>query len=304
MTIRRTLRRAAATACAASLFTATVAYAQDTIVVEGARIETADIRSTARDITSGANAMFQPLARFQRPVCPGVYGLSEVNAQAVVDRIAANAIAAGIDVNEEPGCGANVWVVVVDDVAATFDNLVEEDSFMTRHLTPFQLRSVRSQEGDARGWNLITSRNPETGLALPDGFERAQAAYEAQQTGNPPPVNQINNMSRLELAVRSDIELSVLLVERSAMADLDVGALADYATMRLFASTETPSGDSPVSTVLTLFDPEEGDYAPRQMTAFDKAYLAALYRSSPTRPARLAMGGIEDLMEQIGDAED
>lgn len=271
----------------------------NTIVVDGERIDTADVRRTARDITVGSQATQFPLARWQRPFCPGIWGLGEEAGQAVLDRIVANAIGAGVEVSEEPGCGANAWVIVTDNVGETFERLLEEDSFLTRHLTSYQRRKVRAQEGDARGWNLITDRNPETGARIATGFEMAAAFADARVSGFPPPANQVSGMSRLSLGIRSDLELSVVLVERSAMADLDSTALGDYATMRLLAYVEPPSRDNPVSTVLTLFQPEIGDFAPREMTAFDMGYLRALYRSNPVRPARIAIGNISDAMEDI-----
>lgn len=300
MPLNRFFRRSAALACALTLFAAAPALAQDAIVVQGERIETADVRNTARDITIGSYSAQVPIARFQRPVCPGVWGMTEENAQAVLDRIVFNALEADIPVAEEPDCGANVWVIVVDDAAATFEQLREEDSFLTRHLTRYQTRKVRSQDGGARGWNIISNRNPETGVVQPDGFELAGQFQEAVTNGTPPPVNEVSRISRLELGIRSDIELSVVLVERSALANLDSAALADYATMRLLAYTSPPSNEGPVSTVLTLFAPgEAGELAPDRMTAFDRAYLRAIYRSSPTRPARIALGNIAGAMETI-----
>ena len=93
-------------------------------------------------ITIGSYSAQVPIARFQRPVCPGVWGLTEENAQAVLDRIVFNALQADIPVAEEPDCGANVWVIVVDDAEATFERLREEDSFLTRHLTRYQERKI------------------------------------------------------------------------------------------------------------------------------------------------------------------
>lgn len=298
----RIFRLALGTAMAPVLaLLAVPAAAQETIVVQGERVETADIRSTARDITVGSQATQRPLSRFQRPVCPGVWGMGEENAQAVLDRIVANAVAADVPVTEEPGCGANVWLIVVDDVNATFERLHEEDSFLTRHLTDYQMREVRDQQGFARGWNLITTRNPDTGETLPSGFQMASEMQSAITNGTAPPVNEVSQMSRLDLGIRTDIELSVLLVERSALAELDSHALADYATMRLLAYTTPPEEEGPVSTVLTLFSPEGADTAPQRMTLFDQAYLRTLYRSSPTRPARMAIGNITGLMEELSD---
>ena len=277
------------------------AMAQDAIVVEGDRLETADIRSQARDITVGSRSAHNPLPRFQRPVCPGVWGLSEDNAQAVIDRLAANAASAGISVSEEAGCGANVWIIVVDDASATFTRLRDEDSFLTRHLTPYQIRQVREDDSAALGWNLSTTRNPDTGQRVANGFEGAEGALNnlAQGERDEPPANEVFSSSRLDLGVRSDLELSVLLVERRAIGELDSHALADYATMRLLAYTEPPSRGVPVPTILTLFTPGTESAAPQRMTVFDRAYLRGLYRSHPTRPARLAIGNITALMEQV-----
>lgn len=293
-------RLLAATATLAALSIPNLALAQDnTIIVDGARVETADIRQTARDITEGVMATQEPLARYQRPICPGVWGLSAENAQPLVDRIIENARNAGVDVNEEPGCGANMWVIVTDDVGATFERLHEADSFMTRHLTRFQRRKVRDQEGNARAWNVISDRN-ENGERVASGFEYTAGYAASQAQGVPdPPANEISGASRLETGIRKDIELSVVLVERSAIANLDAYAIADYATMRLLAFTTPPKEEGEVGTVLTLFNPGASELAPQRLTVFDQAYLQALYRSDEMRPARIAIGNVQELMERV-----
>ncbi|GGD45474.1 hypothetical protein GRI62_10035 [Erythrobacter arachoides] len=292
-----------ATAAALGTLVAMPAAAQqddgDAIIVQGQRVDPADVRSVTREVTVGANATQFPLARFQRPVCPGVWGLSPDNAQVLLNRIVENARAAGVMVSEEPDCGANVWVVVTDDVDATFERLHDEDSFMTRHLTRPQLRRVRDQEGSARAWNVTSDRN-ENGERIATGYEYAQAVQEARTLGLPPPANPVDSMSRMETGMRIDIELSVVLIERSAIANLDAHALADYATMRLLAYTEPPREEGAVSTVLSLFSPNASEYAADRMTPFDSAYLRALYESDPTRPARMALGSVVGQMDERG----
>ena len=282
----------------------------DTILVEGERVGTADVRNTARDVTIGSYSAQTPLSRYHRAFCPGLWGLTEEDARAVLDRVVFNAIEAGVPIDEEPDCGANAWIIVVDDPSETFERLREEDSFLTRHMTPYQVRTVRGDDGEALGWNLITTRNPDTGDVLPTGFQ--MSALAALAKGQPDgvylqpnssyqiPTNVISRSSRLDLGIREDIELSVVLVDRSALAGLDTSALADYATMRLLAETRPPNRDRAVSTVLALFTQDLPDAAsPQRMTAFDRAYLRALYRSSPTRPARMALGNIAGAMEDI-----
>ena len=272
---------------------------ENAIVVRGERVRSRDVRAMARDITVGSGSANQPLPRFQRPVCPGVWGLGPDSAQAIIDRIYDNAEAAGIDVNDEPECDANVWVIVVDSPEQTFAQLREDRSYLTRHLSRLQTRIVERQAGSARAWSLVSQRN-EQGDVIPDGFETASLSAEARALGLPPPGNQVLSVSRLETGVRSDIELSVVLIQRSMLVDLDTYAVADYATMRLLSYTQPPRREDEVSTVLTLFEPGGAENAPRQLTEFDMAYLQALYRSDEYRPARLAIGGISNLIRNGG----
>jgi hypothetical protein len=268
-----------------------------TIVVEGERIESRDVRETARDITAPSASSGEPLARFQREICVGVWGLQAENAQLVIDRIYDNADRADIPVDTAADCGANVWVIVVDDPAATFARLHEQDSFMTRHLSRAQRRAVEAQEGATRAWNVVSYRNRD-GQPIASPEENADNAFAARAAGEPPPANPNTNMSRLESAIRLDIELGVVLIARSELASLDAYSIADYATMRLLAQTEPPSREQQVDTVLTLFEPGVSDDAPRYLTLFDRAYLESIYDSSPTRPGRLALGRVAEEMQR------
>ena len=296
-TLPRFLSAAAAAICSIAALNSAPAAAQDSIIVQGERIEPADIRRTARDIVIGARAMRRPLSRFQRPICPGAWGLSEEVAQAVLDRIVANAIEADVPVNEDPDCGANIWIIVVDDARETFEQLRDDNSFLTRNLGGSQLDAVRNQEGAALGWNQISERNPETGERLPSSFQFAAAVQAARAAGLATPSNNVTSFSRLELSIRSDIDRSVLLVERAALTNIDTHALGDYATMRLLAQLQPPDRGNNVSTVLEMLAPGDvGESAPQRMTPFDRAILRAVYRSDPRRPARVALGDVYDLM--------
>ncbi|KLI62929.1 hypothetical protein AAV99_12795 [Aurantiacibacter marinus] len=267
------------------------------IIVQGERVDSRDIRNTARDITVGSQAISQPLPRFQRPVCPGIWGLPAEIAQSIIDRIYDNAEAAGIEMNAEPECDANVWLIFVDDPEQTFAQLRDERSFMTRHLTRYQLREIEDQVGSARAWNLITSRN-EDGQRVPTGFEYRSLAAQARASGLPGPSVQVRSPSRIQTGIRQDLEMSVALIERSALVELDTYAVADYATMRLLSYTRPPGNEDAVSTILTLFEPDMEAYSPHRLTEFDMAYLQALYRSNEFRPARMAIGSISDLIRE------
>lgn len=272
------------------------------IVVEGELTDRREVLRTTRDITQRPRSDGEPVARFQREICPGVWGLAPENAQLVIDRMYDNAERAGIPINEEPDCGANVWLIVVDDPAATFAQLREDSEFLVRGLDSVDMRSVAEQEGPVRAWNILSTRNRE-GEIVASGAEVSAGVAASRVANIDPPNNPVYQMSRLHSAVRLDLEMSVMLIQRSAIGEVDAFALADYATMRLLAHTEPPERDNVSSTVLTLFQPGAEPGQPDRLTAFDRGYLRAVYDSSEMRPYRLALRNVRRNMERELEAE-
>lgn len=286
---------------AAGLCLAAPAFAQQAepgdIVVEGERTDRREVLRTTRDITQRPRSDGAPVPRFQREICPGVWGLAPENAQLVIDRIYDNAERAEIQINAEEGCGANVWVIVVDDPAATYAQLREDNDFLVRDLSDFDKRLVADQEGPVRAWNVTSTRNRE-GQVVASGAEVAESFAMASATNMQSANNPVTQMSRLNSAVRLDLEMSVMLIQRSTLGEVDAFALADYATMRLLANTEPPARENVSDTVLTLFSPDAQPGQPDRLTAFDRGYLRAVYDSSATRPYRLALRNVRRNMER------
>ena len=254
----------------------------DDIVVEGTiDVDRGDARDQTRDITPRPTSAMEPLARFNKPICPGVWGLAPENAQIVIDRIYDNAEQIGVEVDAAENCGANVWVIVVDDPHATFKELRDNNDFLIRGLGYWERERVEDQEGAALSWNLISIRN--------------RGGLKAVQGADTGPVNETTLMTRTNTAIRQDIEFSVVLFRRSELGTVDALTLADYATMRALAKTEEPSEDLAFDTVLGAFGPARDV---TRLTVFDRSYLRALYRSSPTRNARFALTEVESLMEE------
>jgi hypothetical protein len=81
--------------------------------------------------------------------------------------------------------------------------------------------------------------------------------------------------SLISTATERHITQVVVLFDRAHATGKTLHQLADYAVMRVFARTrDARGGDAPIS-ILGLFD--ENGTPPDGMTAFDRAYLAALY---------------------------
>jgi hypothetical protein len=247
---------------------------------ESTEIDSGEIRSQARAVTPRGAVTGEPLARFQDPICPGVWGLSAESAQYIIDRIYHNAEAAGLDLDETPGCGANVIAVFVDEPLAEFEEMARHHHQFVHPLSFDEKKRVRETEGPVLAWNIVATRT--TG---------------GQDRSGRPPVFDATDTTRLNAGTRRDILASVIMIDTDLLEDLDGLALADYATMRLLARTRpVDNGEAAYGTILSLFDDPVN--APQSMTAFDRAYLASLYASRANLPGNFALRDVDERMEE------
>ncbi|MFC3101989.1 hypothetical protein [Altererythrobacter lauratis] len=273
-------------ACLAALPLAPQAAAQDRadpIVVEADRqqleVDGGEVRSQARAVTPRGAVLGEPLARFQDPICPGVWGLSAASAQYIIDRIYYNAEAAGIAVDLREGCAANVIVAFVDDPQAEFADMVAGRHQLVNGLSFDERKRVRETRGPVLAWNIVATRT-----------------RDGQDRDGRPPVFESTEISRLNAGTRRDMLASVIMLDTDLLEDLDGLALADYATMRTLARTRPVEQDAAAyRTVLSLFD--DPVRAPQSLTDFDRAYLASLYSGRANQPGQLALRDIGNRME-------
>ena len=253
---------------------------EDTIIVtgEGEEFDRGEVRQQARVITPRGSTIGQPLARFQQPICPGVWGLSGESAHLIIDRIYYNAELAGLRLNEEAGCTANVIVAFVPDVETELAEMAAAGHGLVSGLTFWERKRLLDQEGPVRAWNVVTTRTS-------DGQARS---------GNPPTFD-TTQISRTNSGTRRDIELSMVMIDTAAIANLDGIAVADYATMRTLARTLPPRDEAAFATILALFDDPVS--APDRLTDFDRAYLVSLYSGRANTPGGMALRNVDDVME-------
>ena len=285
-----TSRFAAVSLAAAALAAGTPVLAQDNhrerdeIQVTGEReageVNPGEVRQQARAVTPRGTVAGEPLARFTDPICPGVWGLSGESAQYIIDRIYYNAEAAGMDLEETAGCGANVIVIFVDEPHDEFADMVRHSHHLVNALSFWDQKAVRETEGPVLSWNVVATRTS-----------------GGQDRSGHPPVFEATDSTRLVSGTRRDIQASVIMFDTDLLEDLDGLALADYATMRLLARTRpVEQGDTAYGTILSLFaDPVN---APQSMTQFDRAYLASLYAGRANQPGNLALRDMDERMEE------
>ena len=266
---------------------------RDTIVVTGENepVTIRQVQRQARDVAVRTGNVYEsPLARFEGRLCPGVIGLDEEMAGMIIDRIREHARTLDIRVRED-GCDANFILAFVDDGEAMFRRMMDDSPWNFQYLNSGQKRDIL-EPGPVHVWTNI---EPQTLTGMP--------IAQSRELMNPPTMQVAGAHTRIYTTTRMDIRSVMISFDRAAVVGLNLGQLADYATMRGLAQTR-PAGDLSIDSILTLFElsQDNPEWAPPQrLTEFDTAYLRSLYAEIPNLPAfrKLARVGFElrDLAE-------
>lgn len=264
--------------------------AADNTIVVSEQIErpgVADVHSQALEIAVSGNVFSTPLARFEIPLCPGIGGLTDETAGLMIDRIRQNALFVELELAED-GCNPNFIVAFVDDGVETLNRLIDNNPARFQYLNSSEKREML-EPGPVHVWTDVQPANRD-GVPIRRGRNLVE----------PPLTNGWMSHSLIYTATRNDIVSVMILVDRSAVGDITLQQLADYATMRGLVQTQTPDRPS-VSSILGLFLPQDGlgDDRPNGLTDFDRAYLAAVYQGIPNMPAANRLGRVAAELREI-----
>ena len=262
-------------AFSSALSLATSSSAQDDAPVEDVIIVTGERESEAmervekmtRTITRRPR-VDKPLARQYGRICVGVVGLSAAHAAVLIDRVEQNARRLDIAVAPD-GCQVNTLVAFVRDGRTEVETLRKEAPWLFASLLDYEYDRILRGSGGAHAWHS-------TQVKEVDGKELAVIAF-----GDPPRQVQTSDpftATRLGQQIRMDMIGSVVLMDSDLVPGKTLQQLADYVSMRSFASVDDIGQDSPddTPTILSLFD--DALAAPEGMTDFDWSYLEALYK--------------------------
>lgn len=222
--------------------------------------------------------MRQPVAKFLYPVCVQVLGLDAPDAEAIAERIRANAQDLGIGADNNPKCLPTVRVAFMAPAAGPPERWLSYDSPSIAHLSGRQRERVLAETGPVRAWNRIVIRDAR-GQPFPL-FDKLRPVFS---TDFAPEMDQPYSGS--DPNITAEITGAAVMISRDAAHGFTLAQLADYATVRTLIETSAPSNEEgvPVPTILNLFDEAE---PPAEMTAFDRALVAELYNASRNSSAR------------------
>jgi len=243
------------------------------IVVEGELQRDAAVRNYVNALAIASPG--EKIARFEKSICPASVGLSDEMNRQVEQRIRRVAAAASVPV-AAPGCAANLLLFVAPDRAAFIRQLQKERPMLFGLMTDSQVRGLAEQTGGAVTWQLFEQRGAD-GRTLNNAGARDEGPSTLAGVTS----------SRLLPQTRTDLDITIVVLEPAAFTGATIPQLADYVAMSGLMQT-APQGHPKAAapTILTLLEDKRlGRPAPMSVTAYDLAYLKALYTMSNTLQA-------------------
>lgn len=248
------------------------------IVIEGTRDSAAKIERYVKTFSKASAG--DKIGRFEKPVCPVVVGLRKDHNVEVESRIRRVAAEAGLDVLK-PGCEANFLVVMTSDRKELFAKWLAERPDLFGGLSSGQIQALINSAEPAVAWHILELRGSDGRPLGASAFPRS-ASGGSGSMGSEMMSQEAVTSSRLLPMVRADFGLAIVVIDGKAAAGATYRQLADFAAMRGLALTDSNAAEKVgAPSILTLLlDKQAERPAPLSVTAWDIAYLKALYGMS------------------------
>ena len=267
------------------------------IVVQGIKTRKQRVRDFAKTLTPAR--MDDQFGRFMSPVCPAVIGLPVQEGEPIADRFRAVAKASSVPLAAKP-CVANILLIAVKNKRKFIESLPRSTPGLVHDLRPKRIAALAQSPSPVAAWQVV-------GILDENGLAPGGTKIDADNPGLAAAVFDSNSASRLKKSTQAGFLVSVLVVERTALARMTTRQFADYAAMRTLAPVDplsfrhelagNPSADLPAPSILSLFDkklsPEE---APPSVTWWDFAFLQALYEIRMDKAAIFQRSEIQSRM--------
>jgi hypothetical protein len=213
----------------------------------------------------------EALARWVEPICPVVAGLTEAQGEYVLLRLFQVARAAGAPTVEDGRCTANVYIVSTADPGGLVKAWARRSPTIFAAGRAAAIREFEETARPVRIWYnaridrpLTTGQSPFEGLP---GMQDLRVVHHAVDT-------------RLQTNSPYALSSAIVVIDSARVAGTKVGALADYLSLAVLAQLKPEAESGGASSILGLFSLAPGSAPPGGLTAWDTAFLHALYHTS------------------------
>lgn len=275
--------------------------ADDDILVEGVTLSAGELRQQAGLMirTLALLPTSDQYARWNTPVCPVVIGTPNARVvEALTVKLRLVAAEAGVPLGK-PGRDSNLVIAFADDAGRLFSKVAARRTQIFETVLPREAQILRRsplpvrwwhglQPGGSEGQGVASGAEAAGGVGLP-GLDLGQTSIAVYGGG-----------SLVDSPVRTNVMNASILIDVRRVEGVRLDALAAYVALMALAPARLPPTALPVRSIANLFlgQPDVTD-----LTAWDRAYLEALYRTPPNRAARTQEAAMAARMaERIGGA--
>ena len=216
-----------------------------------------------------------PLARFEDPLCPGIFGVAQDGAEAMVGLIRQNAADLGLRLADPETCEPNLLVAVIDDPHGYVESLHQRRPYLFEELGQGERKALFDSPGPVHTWTRMQVKSL-GGIPVEERRNLTDLPQAAVMSAH----------SLIYVPVRRDITSVMILIDRKAVQGMTVAQLAAYATMRGLSGDQAEQLEAPGETILSLFDAAA---KPAELSRSDRIFLKTLYSSMPNNPAAVTL---------------
>lgn len=256
------------------------------IVVTGERAYSDKaLEQAVSEIAMKGRIAYQPLPRYNAPLCVHVAGPPPATAQAIKARIDYHARTLGLPLGE-PGCKVNALIAAVAQPAAFIAGYRKRNPSAFAVAADQAIRRGLQRREPAIVWFDTLAMAGEAARVGKDG--RPLLRPDVPQWGpGEVPVNPVvgsgdTGHTVLRVPVTASRINGTLVLDAARLRGFSSQQVADYAAMRLLGDTRPTVrlSDKQASSILSLFETGSAA-APPGLTLLDQAYLHGIYRLKP-----------------------
>lgn len=229
-------------------------------------------RQTVGSVLDPVWSMDDQYARWKKPVCFNVYGLSASAKYVIERRMKDIALQVGAPVDRNDPCVPNVTIAVTPDPAATLASV----HAARRALLPNYgfIAAALKQSQPVQAWYGVSVRGTSGREELLfDGFndgipdERRFGAMSGE-------------LSRINTGLSTALQTVLIVADTKALMGKSLGTLADHFAMLALAQMRDTEQCKDVPTIANLMNPNcTADFRPDAITGNDLALLTAMYQT-------------------------
>jgi hypothetical protein len=266
--------------------------ADDTITVTGQKLEKKEAKRQSRAFIGQTTVTsFEQYAQRNRPVCPRTIGIDPSYAQIVDAKIRTIASAAKVKVDKS-GCAPNLFVLFTADANGLMATL--------RKAKPALFQSVNIRERPAlyndplpvRWWHSVTPVGSD-GNSVGQGTVTMSNGQSTEAIIS----RSYSSASLINKEIVINLTGSVVVVDIDKATGYPLDSIAAYAALVSLSQVKPEKTHDSLPSILSMFAPGKSPSdAPRDLTAFDYAYVSSLYEILPNRAGDVQKSQIANKM--------